>query len=712
MGTIIRGRIPNLLAITVLAASAIASVATAQNTLQFVSVQATTERAILLHWASNPNEVYEIDYADQLAGKPDGSTAWSPLYTEYPSHGTNTFVADCGNYDMAPPIPHPSNAPMRFYRIVYSGTNTSPTNPTVAITSPVTGAVLSGDVVVNVNSASPEFLTEVTLYVDGEPQWMSNDGTNFPINTCEWPNGPHTLFATAKSESAIEGVPYNYTVTYGRSVSPYVNVTFNNLIANLDLSQYFFEPSEAQTQHISATFASDVNWTLEIQNSSTNDVLYVTGSGASMQYDWAGTGTNGATLPDGAYSYLLSAQTNGQSLVVQPPPPAGSPPPAPDASGLSLEASASTETTLMSLQEAINAGLAVWHLKPPPMPPVEQDGVWVPWEDVYGPQPLLEVDLSSFSLAAPTDQQSGSASQNDSSPSSQSTRAPKRKPLVGVRNKAGTFGVCYQSYPAGAYMQEPPTGLEWPLQPIFTGLNGAAPISSYIPWSTLTTTKDEVKGFSQGMQLGQFKPQFILADGYWSANDIKSFALGGNSIFSACNFGLLSTHGCYGTYPEIDGIYYTYLALYDMTNGAAYVRLSDMTFGSFPPNGMKWMTIDSCSMLNASSVTSMANNSKLPMNGNLHLLLGFNSLSYSSPWWGLLYSSNLVMGVNIPDAFVASCTAAYKRAYQANAAGMTNAITCRIMGDQTCVGDSLYLFNDPDPNSPFEIIDRPVNFRQ
>ncbi len=54
-----------------------------QNTLQFTAVNVTQERAIQLHWASNSNEVYEIDYADQLAGNDDGTTAWTKLYADY-----------------------------------------------------------------------------------------------------------------------------------------------------------------------------------------------------------------------------------------------------------------------------------------------------------------------------------------------------------------------------------------------------------------------------------------------------------------------------------------------------------------------------------------------------------------------------------------------------------------------------------------------------
>jgi len=205
-------------------------------------------------------------------------------------------------------------SPARFYRILFTGTNTSPTNPTVSIMLPSNGASLSGGVTMSVSSSSPEIITEVHLYIDGEDQWMSDDGTNFFINTCEWPNGPHVIFATAKSQSTIDGNTFGAGATYGRAVSPVVNVTFSNLVSSFDFSQWFFEPSLGQTQQVSASFAANVNWTLEIQDANSNDVLSVSGSGANMLYNWDGTGTNELAIPDGVYSYLLTAHTNGRAL--------------------------------------------------------------------------------------------------------------------------------------------------------------------------------------------------------------------------------------------------------------------------------------------------------------------------------------------------------------------------------------------------------------
>jgi hypothetical protein len=684
-----------------LAAILMSGLAFGATNLNFNAVSATSEGAIRLSWNSTTNEVYEIDYADQVVDVSAGGTSWQPLYTEYPSHGTNTFITDAGNYDLAPEIPHPTLSPMRFYRIALVGTNTSATNPTVSITFPTNGASLSGDVTVVVSSSSPEFLTEVRLYVDGEEQWMADDGTNFLINTCEWANGPHTLFATAKAQSAIEGFPYNYAVTFGRSVSSYVNVTFNNLITSFDLSERFFEPALGQTQKVTATFTANVNWILEIQNAATNDVRYVTGSGGTMEFDWDGTGTNGAAIADGAYSYLLSVQTNGLPL---PNHSSGGGstnlPPSPGAAFASPSGSM-PDSNIIEIQY-------------PPLPPGLFYGLDDNGNSITNRTAIIQLPIAPLGSALTTSADSSSLAAVSSGfaaasfgSSTQNTRAPKRKPRVGLKNKTGTFGVCYKTYPAGFFMQQPRTRKIPPLQP-FTGVDGGSPNANYISWSSLTTEKASVNVFAKAMQLGNYKAAFIKADEQWGPLDIEKPSLGGNSIFNTCNFGLLTTHGCYGTNPEIDGVKYTYLALFDQKNASSYVRLSDMDFGSSGTSGLKWMTILSCNMLYSNNVTSMINNTKMPDNGNLHLLLGFDSLSYSAPRLGLLYASNLVNSVSIPNSLIDASTKTYAAAYPKNRGSMTNTVIVRIMGYNSCIGDTLYQSSDPDPNTTYQIIDQPV----
>lgn len=209
------------------AAMFVAFSASAQTNLQFVTTGASVERAIHLEWQSRSNAVYRIEY---LADLQSSNNVWKTLYEQYPSHGTNTFLLDTGEYFKDPVVHHPSKMPHRFYRVVETGTNTAP-KPFVSITSPTNNAVLSGEIVVSLVATSSLPLLETRLYVDGE-EVDSEDGTNYVINTCEWPNGSHTLFAVAKAVSDYGGVNRTTTVISNAfAVSAYVPVTFNNFIS-------------------------------------------------------------------------------------------------------------------------------------------------------------------------------------------------------------------------------------------------------------------------------------------------------------------------------------------------------------------------------------------------------------------------------------------------------------------------------------------------
>lgn len=143
----------------------------------------------------------------------------------------------------------------------------------------------------------------------------SDDGSNYVINTCEWPNGPHILFAVATARSGMSGPTGDFPIYTGYGVSAYVPVTFNNLISRIAFSQPFFEPSLGQTQEVTATFAANCNWTLQIQDVNSNTVRNASGSGNSMTFDWDGTGDDETNIPDGVYTYFISAATNGEAFM-------------------------------------------------------------------------------------------------------------------------------------------------------------------------------------------------------------------------------------------------------------------------------------------------------------------------------------------------------------------------------------------------------------
>ena len=658
-----------------------------QNTLQFTSVNATPEKAIQLHWASNTNEVYEIDEADALIDTNTGSTTWNKLYDDYPSQGTNTFWLDTGDYNSVPGIPHPKYEPMRFYRVVLTGTNTG-SNPTITITSPTNGVTVSSNLTVTVSASSSQLLVQTILYVDGQEMPPSDDGSNFVINTCEWWNGQHTLFAVAKSQSTLEGNPHDPQPTYGRTASSYVNVTFNNLISEVAFSQPFFEPSLGQTQQVTANFAANCDWTLQIQDVNGNTVRNASGNGTSMSFNWDGTGDGETNIPDGVYHYVISAETNG-----------------------------ATGGAMMSMSSSGLSSLA-------PAAIDESSELWVISADGNDATPLkiypVDFDTNGMTIISATPSEidaaresvlsdsssvmdsEGSFSPNNSSSSSsspQSTAAPVRPPNNPVKNAVGTIGIAYQQYlPQGfGITHGPRTGWPYPVQPQYVAIDGSSATSS-LYFDYLIAAKTIGDNFSLAMKNGGWKTMFNKGNDTVTYTDLKKTSLGGNSIFNNVNFGVLLGHGSYSTTAEDDNIKYSYFWLWNshnngIANTATPMRFADFDFGgSDPTNGLRWMTIIACNLLNHTDFNSMNNNFRLPINDNLHLL---NGVAGAFPGFnaaiGTYYATNLLGNATIQQAWIN----AGKTAYSGFNLG-SSAITFVTAGWPDCFSDTLSSYSSPD----------------
>ena len=456
---------------------------------QIIGIVPTIEQAVQLTWNSVSNEVYQIDEADDLGMNADGSTTWNVLYTQYPSQGTNTFWLDTGNYMLAPPIVHPKYSPMRFYQIVDLGPDTTSDEPTVSIVTPTNGSIASGNLTITVTASTDQATVSTTLYVDGQEMPPSLDGSNYVINTCEWPNGTHTLFATATCESALENLTTG-PIAVGHAVSAFVPVTFNNLVTMISFSQPFFNPAAGQIQTVTAVFPLNVNWTLRIVDSSTNVVQTATGSGGSMQYNWDGTGTNGVTVPPGVYYYLISAQTNGLAL--------------PNLSGGTQRVSA---------------------------------------------QNLAALSNSSFAgRASPNDSSNGGSGQAPPNPQT-NPPAPARPPTAPVAGITGTFGIAYDTY-TGSANGTNGYSLAIPLNGLGLGpihLNGTS--GNYLMCPPLPSFRNEAYDFELSMKIGSWSPAFVRADDQFTIGQLK----GPENIFNAVDLGVLLLHGAYGNSADYSG---------------------------------------------------------------------------------------------------------------------------------------------------------------
>jgi hypothetical protein len=713
----IKGASVILAIIAAMAASATNS--KAQTNLNFNNVSATVEGAILLSWNSTPNEYYEIDYADSLIDTNTGTITWNLLYEDYPAQGTNTIWLDTGSYFVDPIVEHPSKTAMRFYRIVLSGTNDIP-GPAVSITSPAGGYSAFGDINVTVSANSVQPFISTKLYVDGQEMQEAssvtnyvNNGTNFVVatyllNTCEWPNGSHKLFATAQCQSGPSGTHDFPTPLIGRGVSPFVSGSFSNLITRVAFSQPFFMPEDGQTQRVSAVFAANVNWTLQIQDASTNTVRTATGSGGSMVFTWDGTGAGGTNLPVGNYTYLVSAETNGLPL---PQNGGGGPintnfPPLGGSRMATISNEDGTTTTIdwypICPQEAIEAGWSFYYLRPPPMPPVKTNGVWVPWKDVFGPKPLIQVPVSSATLTSASFQQDG-PTPNFSGPSSQSTRSPVRPPTTPTKGQAGFFGVAYDTYRgvASGYTLPPPLNGLPGLPPPHLELEGHTVSGSTFNYASLMRTITEARNFIKEMKHGNWAMSFDRFDDALTINDLRG---SGANIFNSVKIGLLLLHGTYGSSEDwtANGCQQMY---FPITAGASaqYLRMSEMNLGSSDTNGLKWMAIDACNSLYEPNWNNMQNYGVSPFNGNLHLLLGTDSVSWTDAqihanWAKYMTRGKIVLTpMTIQDAWF---TAA-RDAFGATGFNYTNAITFAVAGDSACANDTLQNNTAPSGNPSY-----------
>jgi hypothetical protein len=618
---------------------ALATTTFAQTNLQFTAATSTDEQAIRLSWASQSNHVYQIQCANALATNADGSTAWFTLYDDYPSQGTNTFWLDSGNYYKNPPILHPKNMPMRFYRILDEGSDTTSDEPTISIVSPTNGFVASGSLTVSVAASTDQATLATKLYVDGQEMQMSDDGSNYVINTCEWGNGIHTLFATAKCTSDFEG-PMGVglqSVAVGHAVSSYVPVTFNNLISRISFSEPLFNPDAGQTQQVSAVFAANSDWNLNIVDAFSNVVFTTTGSGTTMQYYWDGNGNGETSLPAGIYYYYISAQANGESsdiVIGGSSVSDGGTVPSPSfarSSGASSDSSSPTE--LWAVPADLSDGPVPLALYPPGVDTNDLTIFQASPAEIQSLRPLVvhvkpNVAMNSGSTFSAED--TGGA---PSAPASQSAPpAPNRPPSTPAVKIAGTFGIAYQRcLSTNISIVTPLNG--FPVLPgqqaqhVKLNTNTMANVTLTMPAEPMF--EDMANTFVAQMENGGWSPSFVKVDDDLRASDLQ----GSGNVFNQVNLGFLMLHGSYGTTIDYNAnqTLDIYFAVENRANNnASWVRLSDMSLGSAnsATNSLRWMVIFACNSLRQANYNSMNNGGTLPINNKLHLLFGGNSLIY------------------------------------------------------------------------------------
>jgi len=673
-----------------------------QTNLQFTAVAVTDEHAIRLAWTSTNGELYQIQYANALATNADGSTAFQILYDNYPSQGSNTFWLDTGNYNLAPQVLHPKYMPMRFYRILDEGPDSLTDVPTVKIDSLTNNMAATGELTFTVTAATDQpGLRGTILYVDGQEMQGPDDSTNYTIgstnyetdtysiNTCEWLDRTHILFATTEAASQYSSQENGGAVLTGHGVSPFVSVLFSNVVEGISFSQPSFDPNLGETQQVSAVFAANCNWTLNICDVYSNVVQTASGSGTSMLYNWDGT-SNGTNLPNGLYYYYINAATNGRAYTMESGGSSGSgggSPPSPnmDSSELwAMSADGNDAVPLVLYPPGFDTNsLTIFSATPTQVKAARASVSSARFSSTNG---------GGFSPAASG---GGSSAASQDSPSS-----PQRPPNNPVRGLVGSIGIAADTY-TGNGTNGPSVG------PLDNGLG----IHLYISMQDGSTGartnpprpehKTEASSFVKTMQFYGWSNPLNKIDSQLSINDLR----GSGTPFNNVNMGILMLHGTYGSgSSSIDyaangckQMYFT------VTSGgsAQYLRFSEMNLGGSGTNGLKWMVIDACFSLYQANWNSMRNKGIYPYNSNLHLILGAQTDTWTSPrkWQNFAHYMNFGTSILARHYNPLTIRNAY---YQANQDAFHNVslpagttITLAVAGDSACLDDSLQTTNTP-----------------
>jgi hypothetical protein len=697
-----------------------AAVAThSQTNIQFTSINVTDEGAIQLRWSSQSNELYQIDEADSLNTT---NITWNMLYDNYPSQGTNTFIGDFGNYNLSPQILNPKDMSMRFYRIVDEGQDSLASDePTVSIITPTNGSAAVGELGITVVAATDQpILSGTELYVDGQQMQMADSTTNYTvgstnyemdtysINTCEWGNETHTLYAIAESQSGFGDTLNSGPVATGHGVSSFVPVLFSNLITRISFSQPSFDPSSGETQQVSAVFAANSDWTLNIVDVNSNVVQTASGSGTFMSYDWDGTGIGETNLPNGIYYYYISAATNGEvdEVVTNDAGGSGGSPISPD---FAMSSGHSESSELWAVAPGSENAVPLV-LYPPGFDTNDLTIFSASLSEVEAlnasASPESDVAMDSGGGFSPAVSGGGSsaASQNSSS-------SPQRPPNNPVRGLAGTFGLAYDTYSGNGTNG-------FTLAPILNGLNipGDYVQIENIPPNRTTQAKPlpqykaEANNFISQMQRWGWNNTLLEVDGQLNINDL----IGNGTPFNNVNLGVLMFHGAYGSTLDYNGrpakqIYYPVTS----GGGAQYLRLEQMNLGGSGTNGLKWMAILACNSLFHSNWQSMQNAGGYPYNSNLHLLLGVETTNFTSDtilwYWAkyMNYGTSNIAGAYNPLTIRNGWYQAAQQAYadEGKYLPANTVIKFAVAGDSACFGD--YLQNYSAPAGTW-IIDTPV----
>lgn len=233
---------------------------------------------------------------------------------------------DVGDPQWIPRVLHPIFQPQRFYRVKKVGQATL-TPPTVTLqlyqtNSPLPSGtnVVSGDLDVSVSVTlvdTNQQISSVKLIVDGQKLYTVGGSFTASINTTEWPNGPHEIYAVAttadigdigettpSNDTEADAVTNDVQLAIGVSTSQFCS--FSNYISQFFVAIPFFQAG--QTQEVVAKFEDDSYWRVKVVDYQDTEVRRFDGQGSSAYAAWDGNDQSGSPLSYGYYDYIVEAR--------------------------------------------------------------------------------------------------------------------------------------------------------------------------------------------------------------------------------------------------------------------------------------------------------------------------------------------------------------------------------------------------------------------
>lgn len=355
---------------------------------------------------------------------------------------------------------------------------------------------------------------------------------------------------------------------------------------------------------------------------------------------------------------------------------------------LTLESSDAWYPT--SAQEALRTGRTSYLSKPPPMPPVKVNGVWHSWEEVYGPLPpvVIQVPLpaqEAFLRSLKAENSTVLVAGAMAGPAY--AKGPTKPPKKPVKGSPGKFGLAYFTFPNGQTNQPPNDGFGGSIR-----LEGVSGNASFIP---VPDFKKMADGFAKAMSNKGWKSGFHKADSNLSEAELKDHVFyGGSNIFRQVEIGLFMSHGTYSfdldwTVPN-GPVIQSYFPLGGTNSPSHWIRLSEFNF----TGNLRWMGLFACNGLQDEVYQDNWQAGSLPISDTLHLLCAGSTIIYAQPELGGLWAKKMLKGNTVPDAWMNSGIDAYRNTFPG---AITNNVRFRVAGWDSCFGDRLQSYTDPDP---------------